>query len=247
MPNTRLMRGRLITGLILAMVGICLGVAGMVFINVILAVVASICAITGSFLVAGVAWLALMSRSNATDPSQPHDWQPPQLEDGHQDSVIDPVTEFPNEKYFEPSVESRVAAARRHLWPVSIVLLEVGFDEEAQDAVSRNKALTSLAEIMRKTLREADIACRLDNDVFALILEDTSEEGGVWTAERIQIALSQCNDGIESLVAGVAAYPTHGLHAEDVTVRARAALARASATPPGHGLGQVEVAHIDMS
>lgn len=242
------MRRRLTAGLILAITGLCLGVVGLVFTNVALAIIASICAVTGSFLIAGVAWLAIIAKRTDIGHDQAITWEPPQLETQDKDSVIEPVTELPNEQYFEPSVESRVAAARRHLWPVSIVLLEIGFGEGVgEDENAKNRALGAFAEIMRKTLREADIACRLDETTFGLILEDTSEEGGVWTAERIQIALSQSNEAIDSLVAGVAAYPTHGLNARDVMVRARAALARAAATPAGHGLGQVEVAHVDLA
>ncbi|MCK7470616.1 MAG: GGDEF domain-containing protein [Desulfomicrobium escambiense] len=40
-----------------------------------------------------------------------------------------------------------------------------------------------MAEAIRETLREADIACRLDDGTFAVILEDTPENGAVWTVE----------------------------------------------------------------
>lgn len=156
-------------------------------------------------------------------------------------SVLDPATGLPDARYFDLVVESRVAAARRHLWPVTVVLLDLDLGPEAP----AGSTLPAFTLIMRQTLREADIACRLGEARFGLVLENTAEEGGVWTAERLQIALAKEAVPVKSLAAGVAAYPTHGLKADEVLSRARAALARACATEARHGLGQVEVAQAD--
>src|SRR5581483_4259539 len=111
----------------------------------------------------------------------------------------------------------------------------------------RRDAVAAFAGIMRRTLREADVACRLGPSTFGLVLDDTSEEGGVWTAERLQIALAGEPTQVRSMAAGVAGYPTHGLRADEVLDRAKAALERACAADPGRGLGQVEVAKADLS
>lgn len=254
-PKLDVMRGRVYIGLTLGIIGLCLGVAGAVLSNSALVIAAGICAIGGCSIIAGVTVLPLLQRTSQSthdlggratalgqqDPS----WDGiPEMPDH---TVIDPVTELPDGRYFEVAVESRVAAARRHLWPVSIVLVQLGFGDDNESQSSRNRSLKSFSNVMRQTLREADIACRINETTFGLILEDTSEEGGVWTAERLQIALAHDSTTIRRLVAGVAAYPTHGLFSKDVLVRARAALNRASSTPAGHGLGQVEVAHVDLS
>lgn len=255
LPKLTVMRGRLILGLALAVAGICFGVVGAVFRIPIVTVAAGVFGIAGCFIIAGTTLLPLLQKPENNELENRIDavMRPPQIDDDANDNglpdatVIDPVTELPDGRYFEVAVEGRVAAARRHLWPVSIVLLQLGFDADGTLEDARNRSLTSFANLMRQTLREADIACRIDENTFGLILEDTSEEGGVWTAERLQIALSHDVTNIRRLVAGVAAYPTHGLFSKDVLVRAQAALHRASSTPPGHGLGQVEVAHVDLS
>lgn len=158
-------------------------------------------------------------------------------------SVVDPATGLPDARYFDLVVESRVAAARRHLWPVTIVLIQLGIDSEGPE---RHNLLPLFATMLRQTLREADIACRLGETSFGLVLENTAEEGGVWTAERLQIALAKQDSPMRRLAAGVSAYPTHGLKADEVLDRARAALARACAAEVSHGLGQVEVATSDQ-
>jgi diguanylate cyclase (GGDEF)-like protein len=160
-------------------------------------------------------------------------------------SLVDAETALPDHHFFDLAVDGRVAAARRHLWPVTIVLLEIGVDE--LDARHRHESVMAFTAIMRRTLREADVACRLGPTTFGLVLEDTSEEGGVWTAERLQIALARDPARIRTLAAGVASYPTHGLRADEVMVRAREALRRACSTDPGRGLGQVEVAQADLA
>jgi diguanylate cyclase (GGDEF)-like protein len=95
--------------------------------------------------------------------------------------------------------------------------------------------------VLSSTLREADTACRLEGDRFALILEDTPEGGGVWAAERIRAGFARDGGPVQLLSAGVAAYPSHALDADDLLERAQRALGRARAS----GRGQVEIAVAD--
>lgn len=244
-----MMPNRARTGLILAILGICLGVSGLILRLNILAIFAGVICVAGCIVVARLCIASKTADSASTD-REVNPQEAPQvvgISEQADPSLVDDVTELPDGRYFEIAFEGRVAAARRHLWPVSVVLLRVGFDEANDTEVTRNQSLQSFSRLMRQTLREADIACRLDHETFGLILEDTSEEGGVWTAERLQIALSHDSTTIRRLVAGVAAYPSHGLFPKDVMVRVRSALSRANAVPVGHGLGQVEVAHVDYN
>lgn len=246
------MRTRIYLGLLFAVLGICLGVAGVVFSIGYLVIAAGIATVIGGFVVGGAALLPILQQKNAENFESTFSNTKP-LGDTNDslnapdESVIDAVTELPDGRYFEVAFESRVAAARRHLWPVSVVLLQLGFDPNKENEAARTQSLKNFGVLMRQTLREADIACRLSEDTFGLILEDTSEEGGVWTAERLQIALSHDSTSIRRLIAGIAAYPSHGLFPNDVMQRARTALHRANAVPQGHGFGQVEVAHVDLA
>jgi diguanylate cyclase (GGDEF)-like protein len=162
-------------------------------------------------------------------------------------SLIDDETRLPDDRFFDLAVEGRVAAARRHLWPVTIVLLELTVAADSRGARAHAEAVAAFSELMRRTLRESDIACRVGPLSFGLVLEDTAEEGGVWTAERLQIALAQDVSHVRRVAAGVASYPTHGLAADEVLARAQAALTRACAAEAGRGLGHVEVAQADLA
>src|SRR5437016_6900811 len=101
-------------------------------------------------------------------------------------TVLDTETGLPDQRFFELALDGRVAAARRHLWPMTLVLIDLALAADPGDDEAVGEALASFAELLRRTLRESDIACRLPSHRFGILLEDTAEEGGVWTAERLQ-------------------------------------------------------------
>ena len=121
-----------------------------------------------------------------------------------------------NEEYFRAALPNRVATARRVLRPISVVLARIASPEHARQ----------VAFALLDTLRESDTACRLDDGGFALILEDTPENGAVWTIERLRRLLS--DQGTDVIVwAGIASYPAHALEAPALVALAEQALADA--------------------
>ena len=121
-----------------------------------------------------------------------------------------------NEEYFHAALPNRVATARRVLRPISVVLARIATPEHARQ----------VAFGLLDTLRESDTACRLDDGAFALILEDTPENGAVWTMERLRRLLSE--QGTEVIIwAGVASYPAHALEAPALCSLATQALSDA--------------------
>jgi diguanylate cyclase (GGDEF)-like protein len=130
------------------------------------------------------------------------------------DSALhDTETGLLNEAYFRAALPNRVATARRVLRPISVVLSRV-----EKDGHTRQVAFALL-----DTLRESDTACRMRDGSFALILEDTPENGAVWTMERLRRLLHE--QGTEATMwAGVASYPAHALEAADLLALAGRAL-----------------------
>ena len=136
-------------------------------------------------------------------------------------SLTDQLTGLFNEAFFRVTLDTRVSAARRHLRPVAVVLMQVaqGVREGSPSPVSP----MVVADGVRATLRDADTACRLDDGRFALILEDTPENGAVWTVERVRRALAVEHPG-QTLWAGIACYPAHAFDAWELFDRAGQAL-----------------------
>jgi diguanylate cyclase (GGDEF)-like protein len=152
--------------------------------------------------------------------------------------AFDPATGLYDERYFAVLVQQQVAAARRSLRPVSVVIFEVdGMHDELADR--RDQALSVVGDVVRRTLRESDSACRLGELMVGAILEDTPEAGAVWAAERVRGTLltSPVGDAL-TLSAGVACYPSHALGAAELVQQAGRALEEARA----RGRDRVEMA-----
>jgi hypothetical protein len=127
-----------------------------------------------------------------------------------------------NEAYFAAALPNRVATARRVLRPLSLALLALG---EPGGGATRcaPEIARDVAYALLQTLRESDTPCRRTDGGFALILEDTPEDGALWTVERVRRLLGE--RGVQTTVwAGIAAYPAHALEARDLVERADRAL-----------------------
>lgn len=136
-------------------------------------------------------------------------------------TLTDADSQLFSEAYFQVALQSRLASARRHLRPVSVCLMEV--TEGQADGEGGPAPAARIADAIRQTIREADIACRMDDGTFAVILEDTPENGAVWTVERTRRNLVS-RFGTHTMWAGVACYPAHAFSGDELIEQARVAL-----------------------
>jgi two-component system cell cycle response regulator len=166
--------------------------------------------------------------AGATPPAPPEKPNlfnpPPQVPPASAPLLTDPETGLFSQDYFDIAIEARLAAARRHLRPVGVVLLEVieGLREDRPHPANP----VMVAESVRTTLREADTASRRKDGKFALLLEDTPENGAIWTVERIRRHLVEIDPGL-TVWAGVACYPAHAFDKVSILRAADAALVAA--------------------
>jgi len=141
------------------------------------------------------------------------------------DPVTDPATGLFNERFFMATLEKRVSAARRGLRPLGLVLLEVVTDVSSDRP--RTSDPTVVAAALTHTLREADTVARLDNGQFAVLLEDTPENGSIWTIERVRRRLGETHPG-HTVWAGLSCYPSHAFEQDHLIAQARSALVAAT-------------------
>ena len=141
-------------------------------------------------------------------------------------SLLDPTSGLFAEPFFIATAGLRLEACRRMLRPLSIAVLEV-LDGVPEGPV-RPASPTVVAAMVNDTLRSSDVAGRLADGCYALLLEDTSEDGAVWTVERLRRSLGT-RPGGRTLRAGVACYPGHALAGPELLAAARAALDTARA------------------
>ncbi len=129
-----------------------------------------------------------------------------------------------SEDYFHIAVETRVSAARRHLRPVAVVLFDVV--QGVRSGSPKRVAPEPVVKAIRTTLREADTACRLADGRFGFVLEDTPEDGAIWTVERLRRALTDNGadpDAPQTRWAGIACYPAHAFSASETLAKAQQA------------------------
>lgn len=140
------------------------------------------------------------------------------------EALTDKETGLFSESYFLVALDARITAARRQLRPVAVVLMEA--IEGLGTSTPHQIAATKVSEKIRATLRESDTACRLANGTFGLLLEDTPENGALWSVERLRRALAADEPGL-TLWAGISCYPAHGFTATELLDAARHALQQA--------------------
>ena len=149
-------------------------------------------------------------------------------------SICDPLTGLFNRRYMEESLEREFSRAKRNKSSVAIVMMDMDhfkrfndtFGHQAGDALLR-----AHGELLKKTTRGQDIACRYGGEEFCLVLTDTSLAGAVQRAEVLRQQVSQLSVeysgqllGSVSVSMGVALYPEHGSTISDVLRAADQAL-----------------------
>jgi GGDEF domain-containing protein len=143
--------------------------------------------------------------------------------------MVDVDTGLLTENYFRVALPQRVATARRLLRPLAVVLISAASAPSPRPRGDGDVAL-EVTRALQASLRESDTACRLSDRTFALVLEDTLENGAVWAVERLRRLLDQKGAPV-TVWAGIACYPAHGLDASEVYDQARTALAGAISWP----------------
>jgi len=235
---------RAVIGLIVGLLGLALGAAAAVWHEVALAVIAGAIA-----LATGVAVARLVGRlRHATDRVGELEGKVDELSEQVEkeseartdletklanriqltsvrrssgDALTDGATGLFSEGYFTVALDARIAAARRQLEPVAVVLIEV--IEGLESGLPRPANPKTVADCITTTIRDADTACRLLDGGYALVLEDTAENGAIWTVERIRRRITSEAPGL-TMWAGVACYPAHGFTTDEILDRADNAL-----------------------
>ena len=83
-------------------------------------------------------------------------------------------------------LERKMALARRTLKPISVVYFELDEFESFAPYV-REHAMRSTSRVIINTVRESDTICDLGGGALVALLDDTSEAGAVWAADRLPL------------------------------------------------------------
>jgi diguanylate cyclase (GGDEF)-like protein len=107
----------------------------------------------------------------------------------HQLSVTDALTGLLNRRYLDERLTEEVKRSRRHGYPMSFLMLDVDHFKSYNDEFGHpagDEALKLVAEVIRDTLRDADVAARYGGEEFAIMLPQTTDGEAAMIAERVR-------------------------------------------------------------
>ncbi|MFM9905575.1 MAG: diguanylate cyclase [Pyrinomonadaceae bacterium] len=104
-------------------------------------------------------------------------------------SVTDPLTGLLNRRYIEERLMEETKRSNRHGFPMSFMMLDVDQFKSYNDSFGHpagDEALKIVGNVIRETLRGADVAARFGGEEFSILLPQTTGEEAVTIAERIR-------------------------------------------------------------
>ncbi len=104
-------------------------------------------------------------------------------------SVTDPLTGLLNRRYLEERISEEITRSKRHRFSLSLMMLDVDDFKSYNDSFGHpagDSALQAVAEILKESLRGADVAARYGGEEFAILLPQTSSEEAAQIGERIR-------------------------------------------------------------
>ncbi|MDO9235388.1 MAG: GGDEF domain-containing protein [Aquabacterium sp.] len=135
-------------------------------------------------------------------------------------SQTDALTQVPNRRFFNLTIELEWARARRDRRPLSVAMVDLDFFKKVNDTYGHpfgDVVLTASAAALKNALlRPPDMVARFGGEEFVLLMPNTDLEGARVVAERMNQAVRDirlssgdvpvpvtCSIGIASLMPGV--------------------------------------------
>jgi diguanylate cyclase (GGDEF)-like protein len=115
--------------------------------------------------------------------------------------VTDHKTGLANDRHFRERMREEFDRAQRHRLPASLILLDLDYFKQINDAHSYeygDAVLAAVGEVLRASVRSIDIAARIGGDEFAVILPSTKSAEALAVARRVQTALRETAIGLEA-------------------------------------------------
>jgi diguanylate cyclase (GGDEF)-like protein len=164
-------------------------------------------------------------------------------------SSTDFLTSLPNRRAFFEAAEAELSRARRHGHGLVLLLLDVDHFKRINDTlghVAGDRALVALAEVLKLSARQGDIAARLGGEEFVVLLSHCEREDGLRFAERLRETVSSTPVDVGegqaplriTVSIGLADARAHGVGLDQLLSRADRAMYRAK----NAGRDRIEVA-----
>jgi diguanylate cyclase (GGDEF)-like protein len=104
-------------------------------------------------------------------------------------SVTDALTGLLNRRYIEARLAEEIKRSQRHGLAMSFMMLDVDHFKSYNDTFGHpagDEALKMVGNVIRNTLRSADVAARFGGEEFSILLPQTTGDEAIAIAERIR-------------------------------------------------------------
>ena len=106
-----------------------------------------------------------------------------------EEALRDETTKLYKSRVFKELAGSQIRLCKRNGWPVGLVIMDIdrlGRINDTYGYDAGNRVLRHFAETLTRTVRESDLAARLDDDRFALLLPKCDAKEAKKVIQRIQ-------------------------------------------------------------
>jgi diguanylate cyclase (GGDEF)-like protein len=145
-------------------------------------------------------------------------------------AFTDHMTGLANRRRFERQLEREVGRTLRYGHPFSLLMIDIDNFKNLNDSFGHDvgdDAIRRIGKVLREGTRGIDLAARIGGEEFAVLLVETSQEGGIEVAERLRLAIRTLeipSAGQITASFGVAECPIDAQTANDILKAADVAL-----------------------
>ncbi len=154
-------------------------------------------------------------------------------------AITDSITKLYVHRYFQLRLDEEVARSRRYNSTISLLMCDIDHFKSINDNYGHQQGdliLKEISKILRKNVRNTDIAARYGGEEFAIILPETTQADAKIVAERIRRDVSQFEFASIipgqpplkcSISIGVAGFPLNADNKDQLIQKADSSLYRA--------------------
>lgn len=106
-------------------------------------------------------------------------------------SITDALTGLYNRRHFEEVILQELAHSKRQSLPCSLMIIDIDHFKRINDSYGHavgDEVLRSFAQVIRGSIRQQDIPCRIGGEEFLVACRHTSEQEAMRLAERLRQA-----------------------------------------------------------
>ncbi len=152
-------------------------------------------------------------------------------------SICDPLTGLFNRRYLEESLDREFSRANRQKSSVAVIMLDLDQFKRFNDTFGHQAGdtlLRAVGDLMKRSTRGQDIACRYGGEEFALVLTDSNLAGAQKRSEDFREGIKKLSVeyagrvlGTVTVSMGIAIFPENGTNMTQLLRAADQALYRA--------------------